>query len=307
MTYERDIERLLDAWFDDGPTLAPNRILDVVVDRLDRQTQRPAWRLNRRRFVMNTNFKMAAVVAAVVAVVFVGYSILPGSAPNGIGGPAATASPTPSSSPSPSAAAAPSESTWDTPGDVCGLPGCAGPLTPGRYTSRGLQPAVTYTLPSRWVNVRDWEGFFMLYPDTLENRAIATAGGYPPYILILSDSIVVSPSHGCTGEAKDEVEVDSAGFVQYLAGQKNLQVSPTIRVAIDGLSGVQVDVVTRAGWTGCLPGAPAGEPLAATDGYRFIVLDRPGGKAIMIRLRTPAEFQPFVNDAMSIVNSFRFN
>ena len=45
MTHERDIERILDHWFADGPDEAPDRVLDVVVDRIERQSQRPAWRL----------------------------------------------------------------------------------------------------------------------------------------------------------------------------------------------------------------------------------------------------------------------
>ena len=46
MTSERDIERILDLWFADGPTQAPDRVLDVVADRIGRQPQRPAWRLH---------------------------------------------------------------------------------------------------------------------------------------------------------------------------------------------------------------------------------------------------------------------
>ena len=45
MTADRDIERLLDAWFVDGPTQVPDHVFDEAVDRVDRQPQRPAWRL----------------------------------------------------------------------------------------------------------------------------------------------------------------------------------------------------------------------------------------------------------------------
>ena len=48
MNQRRDIERLLDHWFADGPTQAPDRVLDVVADRIERQPQRPAWRLHWR-------------------------------------------------------------------------------------------------------------------------------------------------------------------------------------------------------------------------------------------------------------------
>ena len=42
---ERDIERLLDRWFADGPTEVADRVIDEVADRIDRQPQRPAWRV----------------------------------------------------------------------------------------------------------------------------------------------------------------------------------------------------------------------------------------------------------------------
>ena len=53
MNQHRDTERLLDHWMRDGPTVAPDRVLDIVVDRIERQAQRPAWRLDWRRYAMN--------------------------------------------------------------------------------------------------------------------------------------------------------------------------------------------------------------------------------------------------------------
>ena len=65
MTHERDIERLLDHWFTDGPDEAPDRVVDAVADRIGRQSQRPAWRLDRRPFQMSSMLKFATAVAAV--------------------------------------------------------------------------------------------------------------------------------------------------------------------------------------------------------------------------------------------------
>ena len=48
MTRQRDLDRLLDIWLADGPTEAADAVLDVVADRIDRQPQRPAWRLSWR-------------------------------------------------------------------------------------------------------------------------------------------------------------------------------------------------------------------------------------------------------------------
>jgi hypothetical protein len=105
MTHERDIERLLDHWFTDGPAQAPDRVLDAVVDRIGHQRQRPTWRLDWRLPAMTPIIKFGAAAAA-VGIVIIGFGLLRGPSTN-VGGP--TASPTPSTSlapPSASAAAA---------------------------------------------------------------------------------------------------------------------------------------------------------------------------------------------------------
>ena len=55
MTQPRDIERLLDHWFADGSSVAPDRVVDVVADRIERQPQRPAWRLDWRHLTDESN------------------------------------------------------------------------------------------------------------------------------------------------------------------------------------------------------------------------------------------------------------
>ena len=78
MTQHSDIERLLDHWFKDGPDQAPDRVVDIVTDRIERQSQRPAWRLQRRPFSMNAYAKLAVAAAAVLIVAVIGYNLLPG-------------------------------------------------------------------------------------------------------------------------------------------------------------------------------------------------------------------------------------
>ena len=77
MTHERDIERLLDTWLSDGPTDVPDRVFDLVADRIARQPQRPAWRFRIRRFpTMSTPIKLVAVGAALLAVLLGGAAFL---------------------------------------------------------------------------------------------------------------------------------------------------------------------------------------------------------------------------------------
>ncbi len=45
-----DIDGVLQHWFDDGPSTMPDRVVDVVADRISRERQRPARRLPWRPF-----------------------------------------------------------------------------------------------------------------------------------------------------------------------------------------------------------------------------------------------------------------
>ncbi len=303
MNERSDLDRVLRHWFDDGPSTMPDRVVDLVADRIARQRQRPAWRLHRRPFEMNAPLKIVAALAAAIVIAIVGWNLLLPGRSTGIGGQADPPSPSPSPSVAPSLAPAPT-AAWDS-GGRCGQVGCGGPQTAGTYTSRSLHPPVTYTLTSDWVNLRDWPDFFMLYPDTPANRALAAADSYAPYILILRP-VSVSPSRGCAGdEPSDANEVDAAEFVEYLTAQDGLATSEPVAVTIGGLDGQQIDVGLTEGWTGCLPAAPIGERDTGSERYRFIVLDSPSG-TLMIRLRAPADFETFLADAMPIVESFEF-
>ena len=100
MTHERDIERLLDTWFSDGPTETPDRVIDTVADRIARQPQRPAWRLTWRHHPMNAYLKPLALVAATILVAFLGFNLVGGFKTNSdVAAPSPTASATPSPSP----------------------------------------------------------------------------------------------------------------------------------------------------------------------------------------------------------------
>jgi hypothetical protein len=107
MTQQRDIERLLDQWFSDGPDQAPDRVVEIVTDRIERQSQRPVWRLHGRPFPVNAYAKIAVAAAAILIAAVVGYSLLPGQS-TGVGGPARSPSPTASPSPTPAPTASPS-------------------------------------------------------------------------------------------------------------------------------------------------------------------------------------------------------
>ena len=107
MNPDRDFDRLLDQWFADGPLEVADRVVVQATDRIERQSQRPAWRLLWRS-PMRPAITFGLAAAAVLVAAVVGFNLL--SKGPTVGGPPATVSPTASSSPSPT----PGASTYTT-------------------------------------------------------------------------------------------------------------------------------------------------------------------------------------------------
>lgn len=69
MTRDIDIERVLDRFYADGPSEMPDRVFLGVVDRIERVPQRRLAYQMTRFATMNSNLRLAAAAAIVVAVV----------------------------------------------------------------------------------------------------------------------------------------------------------------------------------------------------------------------------------------------
>jgi len=94
MNEDRDLDRLLDAWFAEGPVQVADRMIDGTANRIARQRQVPAWRLRSWRFpTMSTPIKLVAIGAALLAVLVGGAVMMGGGAPP----PAPTPNPAPTS------------------------------------------------------------------------------------------------------------------------------------------------------------------------------------------------------------------
>ena len=66
MNAERsDFDRALRTWFEDGPTVMADRVVDVIADRIARQPQRRKWRL-QGRLILNPYLKLVAGLTAVL-------------------------------------------------------------------------------------------------------------------------------------------------------------------------------------------------------------------------------------------------
>jgi hypothetical protein len=98
MSTDRDVERIVRSWMDEGVTVLPDRVLDLVLDQIPATPQRRSWWPSRRFPVMTNAVRIAVAAVAAVAIAILGISLLPKS---GVGGPSATATPLPAASSAP--------------------------------------------------------------------------------------------------------------------------------------------------------------------------------------------------------------
>jgi Tol biopolymer transport system component len=79
MSSDRDVNRIVRSWLDDGVTVLPERVLDAVLDQLSATPQRrPAW-VARKLPLMNSGIvRFGLAAAAVVAIAVIGVSLQTG-------------------------------------------------------------------------------------------------------------------------------------------------------------------------------------------------------------------------------------
>jgi hypothetical protein len=276
MTLERDPERLLRQWFDDGPTQASDRVIDGLTVRIAGQHQRPAWRLDWRRQLMNhPTLKIAASAAAVVLIALIGLQLLPtgGASPGGV------ASPSPTAAASEAAAVDEPSHTPDAPGDCeDDAPGCAGVLEAGTNTSTNFALPVTFDVPAGWENSADQKGVYVLFP-------YAAEGGM---IRMWSDTRIPTET-SCAPTSRPEAP-RAADWVDYINANEALTVIDSTPVTMGDGEGWMLDLEVAPDWTGRCEGLPGpnltqfiiglfedGTPglygVASSDRMRLYVID----------------------------------
>lgn len=132
MSTQRDVTRIVRSWLKVEAHESADRVLDAVLDALPATPQRRASWLARRSTHMSTTMRIVLAAAAVAAVAFIGYQLLPNR-----GGVGSTSTPTasPSASPTPTLAPTPT-------GTPAGLP-------PGTHDlwNEGIVMAATIPAP----------------------------------------------------------------------------------------------------------------------------------------------------------------
>ncbi len=303
MTKQRDIKRTLDQWFADGPSVASDRVLDAVADRIERQPQRPAWRLLWRETHMNTIFRAGAVLAAIVIVAVVGLNMLPRSS-SGIGSTPAMQSPSVIPSASPSASTISCEDD---------LPGCAGPLLAGEHRSTGFAPKIIYTTPSGWTNSIDTETIFKLDPPDASD----------PYILVWTNVHIAEQTATCDPIPKAGAGDPVEDWIDFLTSHPGLDTTDPAPVDFPGgqdEKGQTIDVSVAADWTTVCPThtGPYVMLIANNDGIEYgvpsdqrlqLTLLEVRGQTVVIEVygpKSPELFASAVAVTQPLIDSFKF-
>ena len=275
MTSERDTERLLDEWLSDGPTVASDRVIDNVADRIGRQSQRPTWLISWRESPVNSYLKPILAVAAVIVVVVAGIAILARPTSPGIGGPA-TASPSPSPSPSPQPTPSPT----------------APPLVQGVLEARdyvvraseGEPLAFTITAPAGWTGLGGW---FIAGPhDASAPDGIGIAFARDP-------QVVDNPCDASNGNPSPAPGEPAAASVDDLVAalSANEHVSGVTDVVLGGYAGKRLDLQLPSN-LGCSNHYVLAEPQGLyaqgpANRWRVWLLDVAGETAVVILRTTP--------------------
>ena len=270
MNEHTDIERVLERWFDDGPTRMPDRVSTVVADRIDRQRQRRPWRLPwrsppchsaqaRGRRSRRCSPSLLGAIPAPAAAAAAGPADPDRHAV------AIARRSTPSTAPSASPRFLPGSRP------VNHRAG-AGILPAGTSTTRSYKPGTSFTVPEGWVNDLDEIHWLRSVPG-LEGqrgrvRQLRRNGqrhlhrfGRGPVFLC---------------EAWEKTGGTAAERAAFLVASETFAVSEPVDVTIGDLTGKQVDMRVDPDWTATCPGDPPGSS-SRTGGHRVTFLDTPGG------------------------------
>jgi hypothetical protein len=305
MIDDRDLNRLLDTWFADGPVQVADRVIDGTANRIARQHQLPAWRLRSWRFpTMSTPLKLVLIGAALVAALAAGAVLVGGG--SRIADPTPTPSPTPSPSPTPTASPTAVYPAWfSQQSDGAGI------LPAGSQTTRRFLGGSTFNVPAGWVNDGDYAPVYTLFPDTPANEAEYALSKQTAQNVLLTDRVEDNMFAICDATGLFKGGTASEVIDAVVANEAfRFWASEPIDATIGGLGGRQVDLQLSPEWAGsCRLNAddpPTKDYLDAR--MRLIVLDTPDGGTIGIAISSgySSAFEAFLADAMPIVESLEF-
>jgi hypothetical protein len=209
---------------------------------------------------------------------------------------------------------------------------CYGDLEAGTYASREVdlrfeiqdrEPpivygALTFTVPAGWSHVADNATRFWMMPSSEYPRiheGVPLDGLY-----IFGHPQASSQADGCPYEAEQGVGLTPAALMGSLTSRPSLRTTAPQPITINGRSGLWTDVQLDPSWRKSCQwsdGAATAPILYANTGLsgvagdqreRLILLDIGHGDAVGIEIfgADPAQWDAYIAEAMSIVETFRF-
>ncbi len=283
---EHDFDRTARLWLEDGPTDMPDRALQAALDEIHVTQQRRAWWPARRFPSMSNGIRLAAVVAAVLVIAFVGINLI--SPKNGgIGGPAPTPTPTPT----------PRAMTVGTPA----------PLEPGIYvTADPFLSRVTFTMPAGWVG--NMGGPYAVYLDR--------TSGLGSVAFLVFNKVYADPCHYDKGVLDPPPGPSVDDLATALASMPGVDATTPTDVTVAGYRGKQLTLTAPASFVGCTlaPGEnfrvwelPLGATNDMTPGQRdrIWILDVGGQRLVIDAPEIPGETPEAQAEVEGILNSIR--
>lgn len=193
-------------------------------------------------------------------------------------------------------------------------PGSPGPSTlpAGTYASQVFKPTVTFTVPDAWLVGADTAPYFQLLPASSDVVGIH----------LFRDAKAASQDPACPDTAAAGVGTSATELVEWIRGRPGLVVGDPKPITVGGLSGQEIDVAIKGGWTASCPfanGTPT-VPLIThgAGGYRWVVagnerlrldiLDVPAGGTVIVDIDAfdGLLMDELVRLATPIVESFSF-
>ena len=231
--------------------------------------------------------------------------------------------------------------TWDRQDCTNTNDGCLGDLDAGTHSSQYVAPrravggawqptwgALTYTVPAGWANSQDWPNEFSLTPslDYAKETADGPDVGAYHEIWLVTHPSANKVTSDCRRRSVDtSVTPTVDGLLGWIANHRALSATEPTTITIDGHPGKWVDIRLASSWTTACTGG-VGKPevtwlaypsesdddswqvgLLDKERIRLILFDLDGQTiGILIDSSDPARFDDLVQQAMPIIQSFKF-
>ncbi len=261
MSTDRDVNRIVRSWLDEGVTALPDRVLDAVLDQLPATPQRRAGWLARRFPIMNTNIVRFGLIAAVLVVaVIVGASLLR----------------QPSVGPSPS-----EEPSVAPPAFLYNVP--SGDLAAGSYELNLAIPVrLTFDVPVGFSH--DKGGIEAIHGTTAANEGLEFQ---------FASNVYPDPCHRATGAADPAVGPSVDDLVTAMTSMVGFQAGPITDLTIAGFPAKAFDLTNEIDaatcdeqdvrtfvWEGDHP--PNGSSVGSGERQRIYVVDIQGRRLMIM-------------------------